>query len=141
MALGFPQGTLPQALIKRSEYQNEYHKAHKAAHKKASGKYDKKARSAFPSLSTKQSKYLFAAINKERKLKERKLKADAAYKTMLQLQKLWPRIHNRKYHLSYLNSINRDLSKLQRSDDLSKLQKTKRNTKGRSQCSKSTSRL
>ena len=143
IALGYPQGT-PNliSLAKQRDYQNSYRKKHRLQARKARKKYYYKAITTFPSTTTRQSRFLLAISNKTKRQKIRKELAKDAYKKVLQLQKLFPNCPRRRYNLTNKNA-HRSLhnSKLQRRDDMSKLQKKHSNLKSSAPSSKSASRL
>ncbi len=100
--LGFKAGKPPENYIKHLIYNKKWNKANRLKGRKYEAKYRSKLRSA-TSTTTNRSRYLWAAEKQLLRLKLRKENANAAYKKMLQLLKMFPTIHNRRYHLKNLS--------------------------------------
>ena len=122
--LGFPQGLCnPEALARQRAYQRRYRQIHKIRDRIKERKHDKKRNAFFPGLGTRMSRYLFAALNKTKKLSLRKARMKDARKKMLELQKLYPNHNNRQYHLYTGYSSRVHNPKLSRCNDMSEVPK------------------
>ena len=122
--LGFPQGLCnPEVLARQRAYQRKYHREHKAEQLSKKRKHDDKRSAFLPGLSTRMNRYLFAVLNKTKKLSLRKARMKDARKKMLELQKLYPNHNNRQYHYYIGYSKWPSNPKLSRCNDMSEVPK------------------
>lgn len=125
--IGFPQGiSNPEVLARQRAYQRAYRKTNRKKDNESQARYYRKNLLLSPGVSAKMAKLIAVARNTQIRNEKRKAQAHEARKKVLQLQKLWPQIHNRRYHIISGYALTDNHALIQRRDDLQMVSKERR---------------